>query len=1248
MAQQAYQLLRIIIIDSFWKGQVNELNLTGHTQLEGTNGAGKTSLMRLLPLFYGMRPSDIVSKVDQARNFADYYLPRDSSMLVYEYQRPYGQTCMMLAKSDGRGVHFKLIDGAYNSDHFIGSDKQPLSVNEVERIYRSAGSVCSSYLGIDKYRQVIQNLRGGRKLKDIRQLQSRFAFSEQPTSHIDKVVNGTIEKNLDFDAVKRMLVAIASDHLARSSIEEKEQISLNKEDISHWLADIQASRAIQKVADKITVWQSDFNNLDSLLIKLQHLHFEIINHQQHLETKQSQRKETKEQTRSELEQLEAQLKESSSSLRQDIAKLTAEIEADQSRIDLLDQDKLNYDDQDAASFQLQADQAPRLQILLNEINAVIEAFEGNISKVHNKFEKLIQELQLQKVKDTAANKEQSATIKESANVQLTVINETYQAQLAQLNEQLNDTFLKLNMQQQTVDNKLHQAALQQQNPLIDKQLLTAIEVNQSSLSQTNEDQMLILQKSNEENQHLSLLEKQREKLLEQHKQDNRYLEQLKQQCYAVEQQLLPEAGSLQHYLCNEADAVGWKDNIGRLLSAQQLSRKDLDPKWVGNSDSFYGLQLDLQLLQDNDLQLNENELREKAAALDIKREQLVQKIETLDQQLTAVHKQIEQQKVAISEVKQKLNQNELKLEQLKVQQQSLFEKKHRAVKEASSAVETLIKELTTEKKQISRKIDEFKESQQEQRFELSNIMLDQRMVVESDRDSQLDQLSQQLELIESSAKSRLSDYKKQKNSDLAKLDPDGEVDKRSKQRKELQCELDQCAVWARKAREYSQFMNERYVNRDKLVEHNQNREIQKRGFENSLEDLHTEKTALIDNCHKLLKKLNSQLRDSGDLLTQLSESQRSCELSGIEILESDSEPKNEADLAVSFCFDWLKHFKSIEKRLTEQLNRFNESFRKNHAGSELYDNWLKLVSDNDNYQGAKGLFKYRNPIADLLSSAEQKQKNTYQLVTVNANMINEFYQHIENFGRRIKIIGKQLSQNVTALAKFDALADINVYTVMKQEELEYWGPLQQFAKLFEQYRDDLREGLGDIPDDLIYAMQKLSTYLPSEGFVLAHNNLFDIEFTITEKGQLKHARNARQLKKISSTGLSYLAMLSLFAGILGMLRGAGESPSQIILPVDELGELAAENIDLLLKMFNDNNISMLSASPSTDRHILSLYDRHYKLKDNKIFHAEIPVSRLDELLALRQQAAVAEEAGESAALETPTQTQAAEISAEIE
>ena len=1216
MALQAYQLLRIIIIDSFWKKQVNELDLTGHTQLEGTNGAGKTSLMRLLPLFYGMRPSDIVSKVDQAKNFADYYLPRETSLLVYEYQRPYGQTCMVLASSDGRAVHYKLIDAAYDSSLFI-NNKQRLSIAEIERNYRSAGRFCSSFLGVDKYRQVMQNLRSGRKIKDVRQLQSRFSFTDTSAPHIDKVVNGTIEKNLDFDAVKRMLVEISSDHLARNNIDEKEKISLNKEDISHWLADIQASRAIQKVAEKISLWQTDFTNLDSLLTKLQHLHFEMLRHQESLTEKQQDYQQNKQTTQTELDELETFLKHSSHVFRQDISKLNAKIEADQIRIDLLDEDKLNYEDNDAASFQLQADQAPRFQQQLNEVNEVIAAFEGNISKIQAKFEKLINQVKQQKMLDITANKDQLYKVKESASVQLAVITETQQSQLASLNEQLSATNLKLNMYKQQLENEVKQLQLQQQNPIVDTQLSASIEENQQNLAHCQEMQTQILGKQNELNTQLSLLENQRSQLLEKHLQAGRILEKVNHQRHDIECQLLPKEGSLQHFLAQQEEACDWKDNIGRLLSTEQLNRTDLSPKWCGLTDSLYGLQLDLMQLQENDLQLSEDQLREKANDLDTKVAQLLENKSALETQLSDCAKQIKVLQLTIAENQQSSKQNELKLEQLKTQKSHLSDKKSRLLKSLYDTAEEQLKQLYSQQKDNREKIEKFQEQQQDERLSLHNMMLEQRMVVESDRDSQLDELSKQLQVIEKSGTERLRDYKKQHSSALSDLDPDGEVDKRTQQRLALEKSLDECAVWSRKAREYAQFMNERYVFRDKLVEENQNREIEKRGFENSLEDLQSEKGKAIGDNQKTLKKLNSQLRNSSELLSQLSDTQRLCEKSGISATESITEPNNEADLTVSFCFDWLKQFEVVEKRLSGQLLRFNETFKKNHASSELFENWQKLVTDNDSFQGARALFKYREPIMDLLSSAQQKQKNTYQLVTVNANMINEFYQHIENFGRRIKSIGKQLSKSVTSLAHFEALADINVYTVMKQEELEYWGPLQQFAKLFEQHRDELREGMGDIPDDLIYAMQKLSSYLPSDGFVLAHHNLFDIEFSISEKGQLKYARNARQLKKISSTGLSYLAMLSLFAGILGMLRGQSESPSSIILPVDELGELAAENVDLLLKMFSDNHICMLSASPSTDRHILSLYNRHYKIKDNKIFHAKIPQSRIDELLAQR-------------------------------
>ncbi|WP_159820321.1 ATP-binding protein [Colwellia sp. 20A7] len=1227
MADHGYSLLRIIIIDSFWQGQVNELDLTGHTQLEGTNGAGKTSLMRLLPLFYGMRPSDIVSKVDQAKNFADFYLPRESSFLVYEYQRPFGQKCQVLATSDGRGVHFKFIDGAYDSKHFIastdGSKAKPFTLSEIEKNYRNAGSETSKFLGIDKYRQVIQNLRSGRKHKEIRILQNRFSFSEQACPHIDKVINGTIEKNLDFEAVKRMLVAIASDHLARNTTDEKEQLSLNKADITNWLADIQASRAIKKVADKISVWQNDFSAFASLVNKLQHLHAEIIAHQTRLELKQQQRDELKKSSIATRSTLENELANITEQHQKALFDLIAKIEADLSKIDLLDEDKLKYDDDDASSYQIKADQASAIQAELNEVIAVIDAFEGNISKIGQKFDKLIQQIEVEKLKGINRNKEKAALITSEANQQLTHINEVFHQQEHALNAQLHKEELKLQKDSQKIQYQFDTAKQQLDQPTISAELMADIARNTDALSHSQQNYNELVQQESALQKQQYQLEKQQNQYLADRSEINRYLEQLRQDYHQVELQLLPQADSLHHYLINEPQAANWQDNIGRLLTTDQLSRTDLTPQWLENNDSsippsLYGLSIDLQQLPcDDSLFLDEAQLREKRQGIESKIETQTDKISQLDNQLKLIVKEITQLKIEVTTHGQSLSQQKLTLGQLNTQQESLIVKKQLAIKAHSANIEEQLQQFTQQIKALEKKQHSFEENKAEQLHELTNDKLEKSMVVESDRDNQLTLLTEQHTALLSNTKQRLTDLKKQQASDIEHLDPDGEIDKSIAKRRLLEQNLQECSLFAQKARDYKSFMTERYCYRDALAEENQNRKIVKRNLESNYEDSRIELTTKINDLKQLIRKNNVEKQATDDLLVQLNDNKRLCEMSAITCEFSAQEPSNQADLTVNFCHDYHQQFKAIEKRLTSQLTTFSERFRKDHSGSELFENWQKLLHDNDNFTGAKSLFKYREPISELLNSAEQKQQSTYQLVTVNATMINEFYQHIENFGRNIKRIGKLLSTKVTALAHFEALADINVTTVMKQEELDYWGPLQKFAEVFELYKDQLRDGIGEVPDDLVFAMQKLANYLPNEGFVLAHNNLFDLEFTIVEKGQVKQARNAKQLKKVSSTGLSYLAMLSLFAGLLAMLRGDSKHPSQIILPVDELGELAAENIDLLLQMFNDNHISMLSASPSTDRHILSLYHRHYKLKDNKIYHADIPQSRLDELLAQR-------------------------------
>jgi len=46
-----YLLKRLILIDSYKPGTLQEVRLYGHRNLNGVNGAGKTTLLRLIPLF---------------------------------------------------------------------------------------------------------------------------------------------------------------------------------------------------------------------------------------------------------------------------------------------------------------------------------------------------------------------------------------------------------------------------------------------------------------------------------------------------------------------------------------------------------------------------------------------------------------------------------------------------------------------------------------------------------------------------------------------------------------------------------------------------------------------------------------------------------------------------------------------------------------------------------------------------------------------------------------------------------------------------------------------------------------------------------------------------------------------------------------------------------------------------------------------------------------------------------------------
>ena len=147
-----YSLLRIMLIDCHIRGRVTELKVDNHTNISGTNAAGKTTLQRLLPLFWGERPSNIQRRNKVKDPIPLFYLPRDSSLLVYEYLRGTGQICQVLMCSDPtrEKLQYRFVDKPYcETDYGTRMEDgkyKPGSVRDIGGNLRRKGIDCSELL----------------------------------------------------------------------------------------------------------------------------------------------------------------------------------------------------------------------------------------------------------------------------------------------------------------------------------------------------------------------------------------------------------------------------------------------------------------------------------------------------------------------------------------------------------------------------------------------------------------------------------------------------------------------------------------------------------------------------------------------------------------------------------------------------------------------------------------------------------------------------------------------------------------------------------------------------------------------------------------------------------------------------------------------------------------------------------------------------------------------------------------------
>lgn len=113
-------LNKIIFINSATI-RYEEILLDGNVHLIGTQGVGKSTVLRAILFFYNGDTQKLgISR--EKKLFAEYYFPFADSYIVYEVQRETGPFCIILMRS-GTGVQFRFVDAAYEPDWIIKDQK---------------------------------------------------------------------------------------------------------------------------------------------------------------------------------------------------------------------------------------------------------------------------------------------------------------------------------------------------------------------------------------------------------------------------------------------------------------------------------------------------------------------------------------------------------------------------------------------------------------------------------------------------------------------------------------------------------------------------------------------------------------------------------------------------------------------------------------------------------------------------------------------------------------------------------------------------------------------------------------------------------------------------------------------------------------------------------------------------------------------------------------------------------------------
>ena len=1200
-------LNKIIFINSA-RIRYAEINLNGNVHFIGTQGVGKSTLLRAILFFYNADTFGLGIPKQKA-TYTDYYFKDSNAYIIYEVVRDDGKFCVVSYKSQHK-VCFRFFDGEYNRKLFVSdSGNVPESWEGIaEQLDQNKVFYTKRKIEEHKeYRDIVYGNHDGKKSE----LKRYSILESKDYQYIPKTIqNVFLNSKMEAEFIKQTIIM---------SLENDVRIDLNQyahhlNDFETQLSDIRKFKTPSATAqgESISKLQIAIKNLEREKIQIAKQLAWAVNKNQQEEPELSNRLEKQKDSEG---VLLGKLKKLADAFKTKEDKIKGDIRVQEENLKTVKRLTEEYQQKNIQQIISRVEKKVAVEKEQKNLLDEKELLSTQFKELAQKFQALLVQLENQlkeflNAKDATKNK-----INTDFLTFQTETGKGFEKQIAELRtehkKEIDIAREDWEHKKQLTNNlKIAREGIKHKNFFAEeiRKLETEIKSFADAIQKLNSDNENSARQIETFQKHWELEEKELQKTFEREKEKlDEQISEANSKIAEIESYIENSKSSLYGWLTEQYS--GWEKTIGKVIDEKNvLFNTSLSPKLSGKSNNFYGVEIDLNEISKTvktvaDYEKEKLELKEKVEGVKKSISGLTEKLEKDKENLKRKYQpKIREKKDSIKENEYSLGQNQTKQSEATVKRNELvakakserelqLEKAELAIAEATTAELKARDEVSRVEEELT-KLIKGKENEREKKIKTEGERINQLLI----------SVEVEIKVEQDSHKKRNAEINAQKEKEFSKKGADtSRLNKIDSRLSDIKIEIEFIETNRGLVERYY-YDKEQYLDQaDKFKQEKQKQEKQlelevKR--HNQQRETTTKELDIVQAVIETLKKALDAITEDNAAFNSFKE---------LEFFKTIQEyfdnPNNEdrTDKRVKILVDEIKeiHYEKLHNRI-EELRKTTTDFLGKFSDNNIFKFKKQLTDDKSFLEFAQNLTDF---IEDKRIDRIEKEVNE-RFALIVSTIAQQTNSLVSNSGEIQKIIGKINND-------FEKKDFAGVIKKIELKVDDSKNEIVQLLIMIKNYNDENAMELGKAnlfsgenqekknkdAVDLLKQFAKKIGELKRDFISLSDS--FELKFRIVENDN--DSGWVEKLANVGSDGTDVLVKAMLNIMLLNVFKeGASKKFKDFELHcmMDEIGKLHPNNVRGILQFAKDRNIHLISGSPIENDALA--FDHIYKLnKDEK-------------------------------------------------